>query len=87
MHHIHQFAFYISIVAITLGVLQMLPSIHIVYITKNKKHMSLITTCLGFFGALLWSFYGYMTQDFITIVSSAVSGALHVILLTLYVYL
>ena len=83
-HHINTCAYYISILAIILGIFQMLPNMHILYVKKNKKNISFTTVCIGLIASMLWCLYGYMCTDFITILSSGISGILHIIVLTLY---
>jgi hypothetical protein len=83
----HFFAFITGIVAATLGTMQHLPHIHTLYIKRNKKNLSLITILTGLFIAILWAIYGYESGDLITEISSLITGAIHIILLTLYLYI
>ena len=75
--YIKSFTSIIAILAVFLSMVQIFPQMNKLYKNKSSGFTSLTSIYLGLFAAIVWSIYGYINNDFVTVLSSVITVILH----------
>lgn len=75
--YIKSFTSIIAILAVFLSMVQIFPQMNKLYKNKSIGFTSLTSIYLGLFAAIVWSIYGYINNDFVTVLSSVITVILH----------
>ena len=67
------------------SVIQQIPQLHKVYITKKVKNISFLSLLLLLFSSLLWVIHGYIISDTVLIVGSIMTVLINLVTVVLYV--
>jgi uncharacterized protein with PQ loop repeat len=79
--YIKSFTSIVAILAVFLSMVQIFPQMHKLYKKKSIGFTSISSIYLGLFAAVVWSLYGYMNNDFVTVLSSVITAILHSIMI------